>query len=154
MGRILVGSTYFFSCYSDFVSKDIDEVEIIETDEFKQARQITGKGRCLFSLRKHSSKKEYIQWALQSSVGMVIGKFLVPEFCEQIGFTIEDLLILQPLVDKLDDKHQYEKIIYNSYIKNNAFYLTDKQRLEAYNSYKESRGDQYGLLCNKGRNVN
>ena len=50
--KILVGSRYFFSCYSDFDSKDIDEVEIIETNEFKYMRQISGMGKCLFQLKK------------------------------------------------------------------------------------------------------
>lgn len=140
MSKFLMGSQYFFSCYEDFTSKDTDEVEIIETDEFKYVRQLTGQGRCLFQLKKYPSKEEYIDCALQSSLGMVVGKFLIPEFCEAIGFTVEDLPRLHGLVDILDDKHKYEEIIYNAYIKNGSFTLTDMQRNEAYNSYKESRG--------------
>ena len=136
-----MGSQYFFSCCDDFKSKDIDEIQIIETNEFSQVRQITGQGKCLFQLKKHSSKEEYIDWALKSNIGMVVGKFLIPEFCEAIGFTIEDLPRVSELIDKLDDKHKYEKIIYNSYIKNGSFTLTDEQRERAYKSYKESRGD-------------
>jgi hypothetical protein len=56
---------------------------------------------------------------------MVIGKFLIPEFNELINFTIDDLPRLEPLLNRLDDKHKYEKIIYDSYIENNAFVLTD-----------------------------
>jgi hypothetical protein len=91
MNKILIGSRYFFSCYNDFHSKDIDELELIDTAEFKQIRQFTGNGRCLFQLKKHGSKSEYINWALHCGLGMAIGKFLVPEFCEQIGFEINDL---------------------------------------------------------------
>jgi hypothetical protein len=72
---------------------------------------------------------------------MVIGKFLIPEFCEAIGFTISDLPKLTPLLEKLDDKHKYEEIIFNSYIKNNAFKLTESQRKMAFRSYRASRGD-------------
>ena len=140
MNKILIGSQYFFSCYEDFLSKDIDELEIIETADFKQIRQITGQGKCLFQLQKHDSKEDYIIWALQSKLGMVIGKFLIPEFNEKIGFTIEDLPNLAPLIEKLDAKHKYEEIIFNSYIENNAFTLTLEQREQAYKSYKESRG--------------
>jgi hypothetical protein len=71
---------------------------------------------------------------------MVLGKFLIPEFNEKIGFTIEDLPRMKPLIEKLDDKHKYEELIFNSYIKNNAFTLTSRQREQAYKSYKESRG--------------
>lgn len=136
---MLMGSRYFFSCYDDFVSKDIDEIAIIDTNEFKQMKQITGRDRCLFLLKRHDSKEDYIDWALRSNTGMVIGKFLVPEFCEQIGFTIEDLPRLQPLIDKLDEKHLYEKVIFDSYIENQAFELTIEQRDRAYSMYRESR---------------
>ena len=141
MNKILIGSQYFFSCYDDFKSKDIDELQIIETNEFAQVRQITGQGKCLFQMKKYNSKEDYIDWALKSQVGMVIGKFLIPEFCEAIGFTIEDLPRLQSLIDKLDDKHKYEEIIYNSYLDNNSFTLTSEQRDRAYQLYKESRGE-------------
>lgn len=136
---MLIGSKYFFSCYEDFEPHDTDELEIIETNEFKQMRQFTGPGKCLFQMKKHDSKNDYIEWSIKSPIGMVIGKFLVPEFCEAIGFTVEDLPKLRILIDKLDKKHKYEEIIYNSYIENGSFVLTDEQRDRAYKSYKDSR---------------
>jgi hypothetical protein len=139
MDKFLMGSTYFFSCYDDFKSKDIDEIAIIDTNEFLQMRQITGRGKCLFQLRRHTAKEDYINWALQSQLGMVIGKFLVPEFCAAIGFTVDDLHKLKPLIQKLDDKHKYEEIIFNSYIENGDFTLTKEQRDLAYQSYKATR---------------
>lgn len=140
MARFLVGSKYFFSCYEDFKSKDTDEVEIIETSNFKNLRQLTGQGKCLFQLKRQDSKDKYIDYTLLSQAGLVLGKFLVPEFCQEIGFTIDDLTKLKPLISKLDEKHKYEEIIFTSYIENNAFFLTDTQREKAYKSYKESRG--------------
>ena len=137
--KILIGSTYFFSDYDDFSSKDIDEIQIIDTNDFSQVRQITGQGRCLFQMKRYPSKEKYIDWALKCELGMVIGKFLVPEFNSAIGFTIEDLPRLKPLLSKLDDKHKYEEIIFNSYIKNGNFTLTKEQRDLAYQSYKETR---------------
>ena len=137
--NILIGSKYFFSCYPDFKSKDIDELQIIDTTEFNQMLQITGLGKCLLQMKRHSSKENYIEWANKSQLGMVIGKFLVPEFCQQIGFTVKDLPKLKVLIDRLDDKHKYEEIIYNSYIENGSFTLTDEQRDRAYKSYKDSR---------------
>ena len=141
MSKFIIGSTYFFSCYPDFKSKDIDEIELIETNEFKEVRQLTGKGECLFQLNKHSSKEPYIEFALKSDIGMVAGKFLIPEFCSAIGFEVADVPRLRPLMKKLDEKHRYEQIIFDSYIKNGSFVLTDEQRDRAYKSYKESRGE-------------
>lgn len=137
--KILIGSSYFFSGYDDFNSKDIDEIEIIDTNEFQQMRQITGQGKCLFFMKRHSSKEEYIDWALKSNLGMVIGKFLVPEFNAAIGLSVEDLKRLSPLLEKLDDKHKYEEIIYNAYLENKAFVLTQEQKDLAYKSYRETR---------------
>jgi hypothetical protein len=125
MAKFLIGSQYFFSCYPDFSSKDIDRLEIITTDEFQYMRQITGKGKCLFQLNKNRTKEEIIKWHINSDVGMTIGKFLVPEVCAELGFTMSDLLRLRPLLKKLDGKHKYEEIIYDSYIQNGSFTLTE-----------------------------
>lgn len=141
MSKFLMGSQYFFSCYEDFHSKDIDELEIVKNNKFKCMRQLTGQGKCLFQLQQMPTVDDYINYALLSELGMVIGKFLIPEFCQTIGFTINDLLKLKPLLKKLDDKHKYEQIIYDSYIENQEFILTDEQRKKAYQSYKESRGE-------------
>ena len=118
MKTILVGSSYFFKSFEGFKSKDTDRVVLIEHPVgFKNVRQTSGSGSCLFEWRKMTAD-EFVEYALTKGPAMQIGKFLVPEFCEEIGFTIEHLKKLEPLVEKLDVKHGYEKIIYNSYIKN------------------------------------
>lgn len=136
---IIIGSNYFFKDYEDFKSTDIDKIDIIETTEFKEKRTIRGQGKDYIFLRQ-KPKNELIKDALNSELAMVVGKFLIPEFNEKIGFTIEDLPKVQPLIDRLDKKHEYEKIIYESYLENKEFILTQKQRDAAYVSYKESRG--------------
>ena len=137
--RILIGSSYFFKDIPGFVSKDIDNLELVETPTlFKNVLQITGSGKCLFKWRK-MSVNEFIDITLKRNFPMEIGKFLIPEFNNKIGFTIKHLPLLKPLVDNLDDKHKYEKIIYESYILNNDFTLTNEQLMEAYNEYKKYR---------------
>ena len=136
---ILMGSNYFFSQYKDFKSTDIDKIDIINTSDFKDKRIIRGQGKDYIFL-KRKPKEQLIQDALNSNLAMVVGKFLIPEFNKQIGFTIEDLPKVQPLIDRLDDKHLYEKIIYDAYLENKEFILTQEQRDAAYASYKESRG--------------
>ena len=141
MSKFLVGSKYFFSCYEDFEPHDEDWVEIVETQEFKEMRQIKDfkNNRCIFQMKKHSDIQEYIDWALKCQSGMVIGKFLVPEFNAAIGLSVVDLKQLSPLIERLDNKHKYEEIIYNAYIENDCFILTPEQRFAAYQSYKNSR---------------
>ena len=53
------------------------------------------------------------------------------------NLTINHLKKLSPLIDFLDDKHRYEKIIFESYIENNDFFLTEEQRLKAYLEYQK-----------------
>lgn len=135
---ILMGSRYFFSEYPDYHSHDIDKIELQDTNDYKYVRIIRGQGKDYFFF-KRKPKEEMIQDALKQELAMVVGKFLVPEFCQEIGFTIEDLPRLQPLIDRLDEKHLYEKIIYEAYLNNGSFTLTQEQRDQAYEEYKRLR---------------
>lgn len=131
--RFRVGSSYFFGEQGT----DIDEVEFEDSPRLyrnvMQFRKKDGK-RCLFKWRK-MTPDEFVEYTLNSKLPMEIGKFLVPEVAEFLGFTIEHLKQLAPVVDRLDDKHKYEKVIYDAYLENGEFYLTDEQRNEAYTEY-------------------
>ena len=58
---------------------------------------------------------------------------------KQLGMDIDDLERLRPLSEKLDEKHLYEKVIYDAYIENGCWGLTDEQRMEAYRIYNECK---------------
>lgn len=138
---ILIGSTYFFKGFEGFKPKDKDYIQF--TDKgigFKHIRQLTTSSMCKFTMVRRP-KEEIIEYALSSAPPMALGKFLVPEFNQEINFTIEDLEQLRPLRDKLDPEHQYEAIIFDAYIENNNFILTDEQRQAAYESYKATRSE-------------
>lgn len=139
--RFNVGSNYFFNKYSDFIPGDIDEVEFEESPKlykhFMQFRKKDGT-RCLFKWKKMSAD-DFVNYMLTTKTPMEIGKFLVPEVAQYLEFTISHLKQLQPIVDKLDNKHKYEIIIYNSYINNNDFYLTQEQLDAAYLEYRQER---------------
>ena len=136
---MLIGSKYFFKDIEGFSSKDIDTLELVDNPlTFKISYQLSGKGKCVFKW-KRMTPKEFISVSLKRNCPMELGKFLVREFCEEIGFTISDLKALRSLRDSLDDKHKYEAVIYDSYIENNGFILTDEQLQKAYNEYKKYR---------------
>lgn len=140
---ILIGSTYFFKDYEDFHSKDKDYINIVDEGiNFQWVRQISMGYKCTFDIVRHT-KEELIEYALNNpGPAMQVGKFLIPEFNQEFGITVDDIKQLKPLIDNLDDKHKYEEIIYNAYIENNDFTLTDEQRQAAYDSYKESRPEE------------
>lgn len=138
---ILVGSTYFFKDYPDFNSKDTDYILVVDNPvSFKIKRQTHMYKKCIFEWNRLTPKR-HIQHLKCSNTPMELGKFLVPEFCKEIGFTITDLKKCEFVLDKLDDKHKYLVPIYNAYIKNNAFILDQASRDEAYKIYKEARNE-------------
>jgi hypothetical protein len=136
-----VGSSYFFNEYPDFIPKDIDEIEFEEEPKlYRNVLQFRkrDKSKCLFKWRKMNAD-EFVEYTLKSKIPMEIGKFLVPEVAEYLGFTLEHLKKLAPVVERLDNKHKYEKIIFDSYLENNKFYLTQEQRDDAYIEYRKAQ---------------
>ena len=134
----LTGSQVFFKEYEDYQPKDIDKIEIIEDDNTDWSfRQFTLKGKCVFQIKKRNSVNEYIKDAYKAGCGMVVARFLSPEFINYINMEVKELLLLSSFINALDEKHLYLKTIWESYIENNAFTLTDEQRLKAYNEYKK-----------------
>lgn len=136
MNKFTVGSNAFFNNIKDFNAHDVDTLILIDNPiDFKIQRQIRLNGNCIFEW-KRMTPKEYIDYHKKCNCGMFIGKFLVPDFVNEIEFTINDLQELECLLDKLDDKHLYEKLIYKYYIENDNFYLTDEQLNNVYKIYK------------------
>ena len=134
-----MGSTYFFSKYKDFKSKDYDELCIMDVFPFNNNMMNAKlKDRDLLLFRD-MSKSGYINDLIESKTPMKAGKFLIPEFNEYINFTIDDLKSILHIFENMDSKHSYEKIIAESYIENNGFFLTGRQRRKAYAEYKKSR---------------
>ena len=137
--RFLVGSRAFFSGLDGFTPKDYDYLTFVEKGNgFEKYCQYTD-GRCCYFVWVARPKDDLIQVALTSGPAMQVGKFLVPEVAEALGLTIQDLEKLQPLIDSLEPKHAYERVIYEAYLANDAFTLTEEQRSLAFAAYKAAR---------------
>lgn len=136
---MLVGSKAFFENVKGFNSKDTDILELVDNPtDFKYLRQFRFKDKCVFQWR-NMPVDEFIDAELLMNVPMSICKFLCPEFIKLKGLTIEQLKRLQPLVDNMDEKHMYLKTIYDFYIANNDFTLTEQQLNDAYKMYLKYR---------------
>ena len=136
---MLVGSKAFFENVKGFNSKDTDILELVDNPtDFKYLRQFRFKDKCVFQWR-NMPVDEFIDAELLMNVPMSICKFLCPEFIKLKGVTIEQLKRLQPLVDNMDEKHMYLKTIYDFYIANNDFTLTEQQLNDAYKMYLKYR---------------
>ena len=139
-----IGSSAFFFDIPGYKVKDYDVLYIMDGWRDSKTNVYNAKRRDLDMFLFHNmSKEEFIQDTLSVGLPMRAGKFLVPEFANYLGMTIDDLKQLQSCFDNMDNKHKYEKIIYDSYIKNNGFFLTDEQLEKAYKEYKKYRPDIY-----------
>jgi hypothetical protein len=136
---MIVGSRAFFESIEGFAPKDTDILELVDNPTgFKDVRQFKFSNKCVFQWRR-MSLEEFIDVTLQRGFPMEVGKFLVPEFANTIGLTMEHLKILRPLIESLDEAHLYEQIIYESYLSNGSFDLSEEQRTQAYVEYIKYR---------------
>jgi hypothetical protein len=152
--RFRVGSRVFFEGMPGFNPNDTDEVEFEDNPRlYKNVMQFRaiGKCRCIFKWRRMTAD-EFVEYTLNSKLPMEIGKFLVPDVAGYVGITIDHLKRLAPVVDRLDEKHRYEKVIYDAYIENGYFYLTDEQRNKAYHEYARTRIHDEGEQCTQKLN--
>lgn len=133
---IIVGSCAFFNKFKDFNSKDTDILHILDYPIFGETIQVMRKNNKDEFLMYNFGKNKLIELINDP---LQVGKFLVPEFAKYIDLTIEDIKKLEQWLNKLDDKHSYEKLIYEYYIKNNDFFLSEEQLKKVYIKYKEYR---------------
>ena len=138
--KIRCGSSYFFDKFDDYIYKDIDWLVFVDKLPGKQPMfRVKIKNDDLMMFDINTKKQQYIDMVFDTNVTLKIGKFLIPEFNKFIGFNINDLTIFKDIINNLDDKHKYQKIIYDCYLENNSFYLTKKQLDKAYLEYKKYR---------------
>lgn len=145
MNTFIIGSTYFFKDkFNDFESKDIDELNILDRPlnvSDKSVKVLNAKiGNKDIFFYWPLSKEEFIQDTLNSDLPMKVGKFLIKEFAKDyLKMSISDLKRFEKTFEKIDDKHKYEKLIYEYFIENNDWFLTDEQLIKVYNIYKENK---------------
>lgn len=137
--QFTVGSSAFFSGMPDFRSKDSDILILTdEPDGFQWRREQQLRGVSTFRY-KREPLAQMIQRTLDADDPLLVGKFLVPEVAAELGASVADILPLQPLVGKLDDKHKYYAVIFDAYQANGSITLTQEQRDAAYQLYTEAR---------------
>ena len=137
--KIEVGSRAFFGGIADFASKDHDYVVLVDQPQgFNYRRECSLRGVDTFEYKRMSAA-DLVAKTLEYADALAVGKFLVKGFADAIGLTTDQLQQLQPLVEKLDEKHQYERIIFDAIISAGSWDLSDETLQAAYASYTESR---------------
>lgn len=138
------GSSCFFSSYDDYKVKDEDEIHVCDSLIGSSTTLNMKDGNKDIFFVKKMSACECINDCLECKIPMRAGRYLIPDIAEYFGIKVEDIERLRPCFDNIDKKHTYEKIIFESYLENGGFYLTDSQRLTAYMEYKKNRPGLYG----------
>ena len=144
---LLVGSDYFFHNCEGYIPHDYDYIILIDKANSSYKPSFDSKDTLhIYSSHTKCDKTFYYRYEKQDFIDDIVNgivskyflnKFLVPEVNEAIGFEFSELHALNYLFDELDDKHKYLKIIYDSYIENDEYYLSDSQRELAFNEYKK-----------------
>lgn len=139
MKKILVGSRAYFSGMDGFRPHDTDYLVLEQHPKgYEWRREQSLRGVCTF-FYKVEEPARMVQRAVDSKDALQLCKFLVPEVASVLKMTIDDIRPLEVLLPLLDEKHRYYEVIFRSYLENSSFFLTDKQRQEAYASYTETR---------------
>lgn len=143
MKRIVTGSRAFFSGMEGFKPKDYDVIVIVNNKEvpFKWMRQTSNGSVDVFEIVRHP-KAKLISHAVDKAQPMAIARFLTPAFAKEIGLHPSDLPALRPMRENLDTKHEYLGVIYDAYVSNSSFELTDDQRQAAFDVYLKCRTNE------------
>ena len=140
IAKFTVGSNVFFNGLEGFTPKDQDALYIMDSWISKNATQLRMRVDNIDKiLAPKLTKKQYIDDCLHSDTTMRMGKFFVPAFAEYIGLEVEDLKVFEKYLDILPDNHKYYKKIYEAYMENGNFTMTDEQRNAAFEEYKKYR---------------
>lgn len=134
--KILVGSSYFFNSFEDFKSKDMDYVIIVDNPRLFE-----------YYLQKRFCRDDLFYWNRGTIMSynydrnpMSVGKFLVPEILSELNLTFDDVRpLLEEYLPKGKDRHQYQIKIFEYYKLNNSTFLTEEQRVEVYEIYKNEK---------------
>lgn len=135
-----IGSSAFFSGMEGYGGKGSDTL-LIERDPvgFKTWRESSGP--CSVVEWREMGKDEFIEATLSFDRPELAGKFLITEFAEWLQMTADNLKKLDGLFSKMEGKQAYLRKIYEYYIENGKFELSEEQKKEAYSIYQEYRKD-------------
>lgn len=143
--KIRVGSSVFFGDMPGYEAHDVDYVCLLDRP-LVPGRQVMNMKRrtagvlCDYFLMVDTAKEEMLRRTLEADEPLRAGKFLAPELATHLGMAVDDLRLLDTLFTRMDEKHRYEYVIYQAYLANGSWQLSESQRAEAWKAYREGRG--------------
>lgn len=139
---IIIGSYYFFNKFKDYKVHDIDKLVICDNLPVSTLN-LRRNNEDIFFIKK-CSKEKLFKEHLTKENPLKAGKFLIPEVCENLNITLEDLeQYVKPILNSVDHKHHYQQLILAYYITNKKMSLTEEQLNYVYVDYKLTRYQLY-----------
>ena len=142
MKTFKIGSRAFFENLPDYKEHDCDVLMVLDKwpSEIADTRFSCRATKCDAFFMKQMTKEEYIAETLETEDTKRVFYYMVPEFAQFVGLTIDDLKLVEPVVRKLENtRHKWYINVYEAYVANNGFFLTDEQREVAYKVFKSTR---------------
>lgn len=135
--RHLTGSTYFFGSLPFFKGRDVDYVEVVD-DQSIDIVKLREPGTDVFRVRRMPIEDRLARDSEVQATSRICN-YLVPEIAAELGFTPDMLDRIKPIVDRLRPRYSYLGVIYEGYVENGSFTLTEEQRMAAFEEYRRSR---------------
>lgn len=142
--KFLAGLQCFFSKFEDYVMHDTDYVIIVDDAEKDYKHTYDKANKIDYFYWKRNTPEWHVEFMLRErSFALDCARLLVPDVAKELNVTITQLKRLEPvirrIVKEVGQAYEYYEIIYDAYVANDAFMLTDDQLKAAYESYKSSR---------------
>lgn len=136
--QYITGSYAFFKDIEGFTGRDKDFV-VFDTEQEGSFTYTSEEDKDIFIWKQDTAEEmiAFMNKGLLFPSAVIV--FLVPDIITRVGMTVELLPSIKPLIDKLDDAHKYIELIYNAYVENNNFTLTNEQLMAAYDEYNRER---------------
>lgn len=141
MKDILVGSRSFFGSMPYFNSKDTDYVRFEKLPDGEIYQRLVG-WKTDYFIFGTTDKEVLLDFIESTGDYLHVAPFLSPAVCKIIGFRPEELPRIEKYVKLVPPKYRYYEKIYNAYVENDDFYLTEEQRAAAYKVYREARKNE------------
>lgn len=142
MKTFITGSAAFFSNIEGFHPNNIDIISFYDSEKQKNRVHILMKnGSKYYNYVKSTYMTELYQCMMRGRKICYMASILIPEICEYLNITLNDISRFEMFRNDCDDKYQYLWKIYDFYKLNGKMELTNEQLQEAYEMYKEERNE-------------
>lgn len=159
LGEFEVGSYPFFKNYRNYICHDRDILRFVSDIDIKYESLCENRKYLVIReddkdifIYKKMSREEYLNYIFcdmrmknDDDLEYIYEDFslLCPDLVKYYNITVDDIRPLKKNFEHKNDKHKYQKVIFDSYIENNGMYLTQEQLDKAYEEYKKYRPEIY-----------